>query len=218
MSRKKGKGKSFINEKSLSNSILGIFTNDPKKTFNYKQLSKQLFIKSSEERQFVSKLLNTLKNDGFLEEIQPGRYKLKSAGGYIIGKLEISSGGYGFVATDSFDEDVFVSQKNLHHALNGDIVKVYLFARKKKLNPEGEVVQIIERTRDTFVGILEILDRYAFCIAESRQMPYDIFVPLDKLGKGKNSQKEKTGHGPKSTRGSGAGRKNKSSAESDIRG
>lgn len=179
----------MLNEKAMSNSILSVFTNDSKKSFNYKQLSKQLFIKSSGEKQLVSKLLNTLKNDGFLEEIQPGRFKIKSAGGYIIGKLEIVTAGYGFVSTDSFEEDVFISQKNLHHALNDDIVKVYLFARKKKLNPEGEVVQIIERARETFVGTLEILDRYAFCVAESRQMPYDIFIPLDKLGKAKNGQK-----------------------------
>ena len=186
---KKGKHKGMLNEKALSNSILGIFTNDPKKSYNYKQLSKQLLIKSSLEKQLVSKLLYTLKNEGLLEEIQPGKYKLKSAGGYIIGKLEITSGGYGFVSTDSFEEDVFISQKNLHHALNGDIVKVYLFAKKKKLNPEGEVVQIIERARDTFVGSLEILDRYAFCIAESKQMPYDIFIPLDKIGNAQNGQK-----------------------------
>ena len=189
MSRKKGKYKGPVNEKALSNSILEVFTNDPQKTYNYKQLSKQLLIKSSAEKQLVSKLLPALCGEGFLEEIYPGKYKLKSAGGYIIGKMEITAGGYGFVATDSFEDDVFISQKNLHHALNGDIVKVYLFARKKKLNPEGEVIQIIERARDTFVGTLEILDRYAFCIAESRQMPYDIFIPLDKLGKGKNGQK-----------------------------
>ena len=89
MSQKKGKHKGMFNEKALSNSILGVFTNDPKKSYNYKQLSKQLFLKSSQEKQFVSRLLITLKNEGLLEEIQPGKYKLKSAGGYIIGKLTL---------------------------------------------------------------------------------------------------------------------------------
>ncbi len=189
MARKKGKHKGLVNEKALSNIILGVFTNDPKKTYNYKQLSKQLLIKSSEEKQLVARLLQSLSHEGFLEEIYPGKYKLKSAGGYVVGKVEISNGGYGFVASDDIEEDVFISQKNLHRALDGDIVKVYLFARKKKLNPEGEVVQIIERSRDTFVGTLEILDRYAFFIPESRQMPYDIFIPLDKLGNAKDGQK-----------------------------
>jgi ribonuclease R len=187
--RKKGKLKKLINQKALMNSMLGLFTNDPKKTYNYKQISKQLLIRSAEEKQIVSSLLNTMSNEGLLEEIQPGKYKLKSSGGYIIGKVEIAAAGYGFVATDSIEEDVFISQKNLHHALNGDLVKVYLFARRKKLGPEGEVIQIIERAREVFVGNLEIYDRYAFCIADNRQMPYDIFIPLEKLNNAGNGQK-----------------------------
>ncbi len=186
---KKGKGKSLVNEKALMNSILGLFTNDPKKTYNYKQISKQLLIWSPEEKRFISVLLIKMRDEGLLEEIEPGKFKLKSSGGYIVGKVEIAAAGYGFVACDSMEEDIFISQKNLHHALNGDIVKVYLFARKKKLGPEGEVIQIIEKARDTFVGNLEIYDRYAFCIADSKQMPYDIFIPLEKLNGAKNGEK-----------------------------
>jgi ribonuclease R len=189
MSSKKGNNKKVINEKALKNLILGLFTNDPKKTFNYKQISKQLLVRTSEERQIVGRLLDQMRDGGLLEEIQTGKYKLKASGGYIVGKVEITAAGYGFVATESMEDDIFISQKNLHHALNGDIVKVYLFANKKKLGPEGEVIEIVEKTRDTFVGNLEINDRYAFCIADSRQMPYDIFIPLTKLNKAKNGQK-----------------------------
>lgn len=184
--KKKGGG---IDTRALSNSILGVFTNSPRKNFNYKQISKQLLLKTPEEKQIAGALLNQLTSDGYLEEMQAGKFKLKSGGGYVIGKVDITSGGYGFVSTDSLEEDVFISQKNLHHALNGDSVKVYLYATKKRRNPEGEVVEIIERKRTSFVGIIEILDRYAFCIADNRQMPYDIFIPLEKLGKAKHGEK-----------------------------
>jgi ribonuclease R len=189
MHPKNKKDKNLIDEKAFSNSILGVFTNEPKKTYNYKQLSKQLLIKSGSEKELLNSLLYKLRDDGFLEELSPGKFKLKSTGGYVIGKIDITNAGYGFVATDEIEEDVFISQKNLHHALDGDIVKVYLYARKKKFNPEGEVVQIIERARETFVGTLEIMDRYAFCVSDSRKMPYDIFIPLEKLGKAKNGEK-----------------------------
>jgi ribonuclease R len=186
---KKLKFKGAIDTKALSNNIIGVFSNNPRQTFNYKQIAKNLMAKSSEEKQLVDVLLKKLSDEGYLEQLQPGKYKLKSAGGYVIGKVDITTGGYGFVETDSLEEDVFISQKNLHHALNGDTVKVYLFAYKKKGNPEGEVVEIIERAREVFVGTLEILDRYAFCIPDSRQMPYDIFVPLEKLQKANNGEK-----------------------------
>ncbi len=187
--KKKRKKEQTFNKRTLSNSIMGIFANDPTKTYNYKQLASELLIRSSEEKKLISRVLVDLKNEGHLEEIYSGKFKLKSAGGYITGKIDIASAGYGFLVTESLEEDVFISQKNLHHALQGDTVKVYLYAKKKKLRPEGEVVQIIERARDTFVGTIEILDRYAFCLADSRQMPYDIFVPLDKLKSASNSQK-----------------------------
>jgi ribonuclease R len=187
--RKKKKSSETVNKKSLTSSILGIYTKDPSKTYNYKQLAGQLLVKSSEEKKLINRVLQDLKNEGYLEEIYSGKYKLKSAGGYVIGKVEITNAGYGFLIADAIEEDVFISQKNLHHALHGDTVKVYLYARKKKLNPEGEVVEILEHARDTFVGTLEILDRYAFCLADSRQMPYDIFVPLEKLKSAQNGQK-----------------------------
>jgi ribonuclease R len=55
--------------------------------------------------------------------------------------------------------------------------------------PEGEVVEILERARETFVGAVEISDRYAFLTPDSRHMPFDIFIPLDKLKGARKGQK-----------------------------
>lgn len=190
MSKKKQKRNSQpVNKKFLTNNILGIFNSDPSKTLNYKQISSQLLLKSSEEKKLVSQVLGDMRDEGYLEEIYTGKFKLKSTGAYIIGKVDITNAGYGFLISDAVEEDIFISQKNLHHALNGDTVKVYLFARKKKLNPEGEVIEILERARTSFVGNIELNDRFAFFVADSRQMPYDIFIPLEKLAGAKNGQK-----------------------------
>jgi len=178
-----------LNVNALKNNILGAFANNPSQTFNYKQIARYLLIKNPEEKKLILSSLSLLLKDGYIEEVYTGKFKLKSKGGHIIGKIEITTAGYGFVVTDAIEEDIFVSQKNLNHALNGDTVKVYLFARKKKLNPEGEVVEVLERARTNFVGTIEISDRYAFCIPDSRQMPFDIFIPLDKLQNAQNGQK-----------------------------
>ena len=146
--RKKPKKKSGINKQSLSKSIIGIFSNSPNKTYNYKQISKRLFITNSNEKKLVNEVLNDLAKQEQLEEVFIGKFKLKSKGGYIIGTVDIAAAGYGFVITETIEEDIFISQKNLNHALEGDIVKVYLFARKKTKSPEGEVVEIIERKKD----------------------------------------------------------------------
>ena len=184
--RKKPAG---FNKKSLANSILGIFSNYPRKTFNYKQIAKYLLIKSSAEKRLITQVLNELAQANDLEEIFPGKFKLKSSVGHVIGKVDIAQGGYGFVSSESMADDIFISQKNLNHALNGDIVKVYLYAKKKSRGPEGEVLEVIERAKDTYVGIVEVGPDFAFLSPDSRQMPYDIIIPVDKLKGAEDGQK-----------------------------
>ncbi|MBN2612148.1 MAG: ribonuclease R [Bacteroidales bacterium] len=181
--------KSKQNIKSLTVSLMGVFRENPKNTFNYKQLARQILISDNTERKLIIEALNNLKNSGQIQEVYPGKYKLKSAGARITGKVEISASGYGYVISDAVEEPVFVSQNNLHHALNGDTVMIILFASKKSRGPEGEVIEIIDRARDTFVGVVEVSSRFAFLSPDNRQMPYDIFIPIEKLKGAKDGQK-----------------------------
>ncbi|MBN2273187.1 MAG: ribonuclease R [Bacteroidales bacterium] len=178
-----------INRKTLTNSILAIFSNHPRKTYNYKQLAKQLLITDSHEKRLISEVLYELKNRDALIEISTGKFKLKSAGGHVIGKVQIVTGGYGFVTSETLKQDVFVSQNNLHHALDGDTVKVYVYARRKTEDLEGEVIEIIERARDSFVGVIERYEKYAFMTPDSKQMHVDLFIPLEKLNGAEHGQK-----------------------------
>src|SRR5512147_227586 len=111
-----------IDRKAFKNSIIGIFTTNPKKTLNYKQISNSLLVNKSEEKSLVLELLDELRNEGTLEEPSTGKFKLKAPSGNIIGKIEITQGGYGFVTSENLDEDIFISKDNLKHALNGDLV------------------------------------------------------------------------------------------------
>ena len=188
---KKGKKKAGGRQgrADLENQALGIFSRNPVHTYNYKQLSKRLGINDVPGKRKVLSIMEYLAGRGDLEEIHPGKYKLKSKGGYIFGTVDMTQFGYAFVLSDAIEEDVFISKNNLNHALNGDQVKVYLYARRKGGRPEGEVVEITERARETFVGIVEISRHWAFLNPDSREMPYDLFIPLEKLNGARNGQK-----------------------------
>ena len=97
--------------------------------------------------------------------------------------------GYGFISTDDLEDDVFVTAKNLKTALHGDKVKVWLYAKRKGARPEGEVVEIIERWRTSFVGTVEIMPNFAFLIPDNKNMPFDLFIPSSKLNGAKQGQK-----------------------------
>jgi len=178
-----------IDKKELSNSILAVFSAHPKKIINYRQLAAALLITDPSEKRVISDLLYELKEKDAVEEVSTGKFRLKARGGTVIGTVDIARGGYGYVISENFKDDIFVSQNNLHHALNGDTVKVLVYAHKKSSSPEGEVVEIIERERETFVGTIEIANRFAFLVPDSRHMPFDLFIPLDKLKGAKSGQK-----------------------------
>jgi ribonuclease R len=103
---------------------------------NYKQISNRLEISDSEGRELVHKAIDALKRDELIEEVQKGKYRLSMRQAYVIGKVDLARNGYGFIVTDEYPEDIFVSMRNLNHALHGDTVKVYLFAKNKKNRPK----------------------------------------------------------------------------------
>ncbi len=174
---------------ALTNSVMGVFTNRPSQTFNYKQLAKRLNIKDVGSRRQIIPILQHLVEKEELVEVYPGKFKLKSKGGFIFGTVDMTQFGYAFILSEAHEDDIFISQNNLNHALNGDYVKVNLYARRKGKRVEGEVVEIIERARKTFVGIVEVSRQWAFLNPDSKEMPYDLFIPPDKLNGAKTGQK-----------------------------
>ncbi len=107
----------------------------------------------------------------------------------ITGIVDLTSKGYAYIKSDEIQEDVFVSQKNLNHALNGDKVKVYLHPKTKKNHLEGEVTEIIVPAKKTFVGIIKTSGSFALLIPDNRRMPYDIIIPLNMLNNANDGQK-----------------------------
>jgi len=178
MSKKKKPAKMM---KQLAGQVKKVFQGDPRKIFNYKQVAARLNISDPSQRRMVTKVLYDLKSKGFIEEVNKGRYRARQAGAYIEGTVDMTRMGYGFITGADIEEDVFVSNRNLNTALHGDKVKVRLLVRKKGNRPEGEVVEIIERARETFVGTVEVMPQFAFLIPDTKGMPFDLFIPSDNL-------------------------------------
>jgi ribonuclease R len=178
-----------LNKAQLAKLIRAIFESDGGKVLNYKQISARLQISDPQLRRQVNETLKDLKKTGFLREIQTGRYKLKQQGSIIVGTVDMTRMGYGFIISDDIEEDVFVSNRNLNTALHGDKVKVRLLVRRKGNRPEGEVMEIFERARESFVGTVEVMPQYAFLIPDTRGMPFDLFIPKDKLKGAKQGEK-----------------------------
>lgn len=191
MSRKGKRGKkSGISKDEITEKVKSILSDNPQQGFNYRQISKRLNINDPYEKQLVSEVIKELAEKGVVAEIYQGKYRSKSPSrGYITGTVDMTRMGYAFISSDEIEEDVFVAAKNLRSALHGDKVKVWLFAKRKGARPEGEVVEIIERWRTSFVGTVEIMPNFAFLIPDNKNMPFDLFIPSSKLNGAKQGQK-----------------------------
>jgi ribonuclease R len=185
---KKNKKALQFNKVGLKKAILYIFYENTDKIFNYKQLAAIIGAKDEMSRQLINVVLMELRDAENLDEVERGKYRLKSHGGIVTGIVEINPKGYGELNCEEIGKPVFISEANMNHAMDGDTVKVRLYARRKRSNPEGEVIEVIERAKTTFVGTVEISHFSAFLIP-TRKTPFDLFIPKDKLNGAKDGQK-----------------------------
>ncbi len=177
-----------IRKAELLRNIINIFNENPQKTYNYKQISALVGINAESQRIFVNELLYELYSEEFLVEISRGKFKLNSRGGYITGTID-RQGVKTYLIPDDGGEPVFIPERKTNHAFLRDKVKVFLYARRKGQQPEGEVVEVISRAKDTFVGILQVSENFAFLISDNKSLTNDIFIPRNKLNGGKDGQK-----------------------------
>src|SRR5690606_3314140 len=91
-----------------------------------------------------------------------------------------------FICKEEFGEDVFIPTANLNRALDGDKVKVYVYNRRKGKRPEGEVIEVLERKKMEFVGVIDIQKNFAFVNTANPKMYTDIFIPKDKIDGAEN--------------------------------
>jgi len=183
------KNKSSHLTKVLTQLISDVLTKS-KEALNYKQVSAKLNITDAASRETILEVLKDQTHKGTFIEAEKGKFRLKDLKTFIIGKVDITTDGSGYVVPDDeFEKDIYVSARKLHNALHGDKVKVYIYAKKSGRKNEGEVVEILERAKTDFIGVIRISERFAFVAIDDRKMLHDIFVPLSDLNGAKNGQK-----------------------------
>ncbi|MBB6681961.1 ribonuclease R [Aequorivita sp. 609] len=184
---KRKKSKNKID--NLSQTILNILRKDHSQAFNYKQIAAKLQLDDPSSRNQIIKKLKDLLGKGSIQEIDRGKYILTPSQNYYTGRVDIAGRGQGYIIVEDLEDDIYVSSKNLNKALNGDIVEVYVFKRKKGGKTEGEVTKIIERKRTEFVGTIDVQENFAFVDVTDYKMYTDIFVPKNKINGAKSGEK-----------------------------
>ena len=190
---KKDKNKSKIKrlkKEEIKQRIITFFSEEATRSHNYKQVSHDIGAKTEVQKQMVCEILESLKDDDYLIEIVPGKYKFNNRGtSSVEGIFERRSNGKNHVITEDEGDPIFIAERNSLRAMNGDKVKVLIYAKRKNHVLEGEITEIIEKAPQIFIGTLEIQKHFAFLLTDNKILANDIFIPKEKLKGAKNGDK-----------------------------
>ena len=172
---------------NLMDSVLEVLSKGAGRSYNYKQVAGQLNISSKEKRKEIARILDELAFRELVKEVSFGKYVFEGKEQIAIGTIESISSGSAFVVIPEQEHDVFIHWRNLNHALHGDTVKIRVNPAKGK--PEGEVLEVLHRSKTKFIGSVEIGPKFAFFVPDNKKLNVDFYVPLSKLKGAKEGQK-----------------------------
>ena len=185
-------GRSFrggvrLNRRNMTDLVTDWFRDNQESSISVKRLCDELRLKTHPMRSMCVDIVLDLVEDGFLKE-KDGQFQLMQKSKFVEGVLQRRVGGKNYLVPDDGSDPVFVAERNSAGALNGDRVKVVLFARRPHTGLEGEVTEIIRRAKDTFVGTLQVKGKFAYLVTPDKS-DRDIFIPLSGLKKGRDGEK-----------------------------
>jgi ribonuclease R len=97
--------------------------------------------------------------------------------------------GKAYVTPDEGTEDIFISFNNTGNSLHEDRVKVYLFPQRKARKPEGQVVEVLQRSKSLYVGVIHRKGQYFYLVADSTSMPFNVFIDMQDINHAKEGEK-----------------------------
>ncbi|NVK51993.1 MAG: ribonuclease R [Flavobacteriaceae bacterium] len=190
MSKKKNiykkKGKVI---KNLTRNIFKILNEDATKSYNYKQIAARMEIADTDGKTQILKKLTELTANQKIKETSRGKYKINIDRKYHIGVLDLTSNGNGYFISEDFEEDIFIPSVNLNKALHKDTVKVYTYNKRGSRKLEADVVEVLERAKKEFVGVLQLHKNFGFVVPDDPKMYADIFISQSKINKAQDGDK-----------------------------
>ena len=175
--------------KNLTRNIFKILNEDSDKFYNYKQIASKMGISDTDGKSQILKKLAELTANKKIKEVDRGKFQINEDRKYSLGTLDITSNGNGYFISEDYEEDIFVPNVNLGKGLHGDMVKVYVYKKRRSNKLEADVVEVVERAKSDFVGVLQLNKNFGFVLPDSNKMYADIFISQSKLNGAEHGDK-----------------------------
>ena len=187
---KRKKRASNQRKNELTKGIFTVLEGSPKKSFSYKDIAQKLGVTDTQSRNLLIKRLGQLKAKNRIREVSRGQFAvLEGRGDKFEGLVDLTSSGNAYLISDDFQDDLFVQGNRLGRAFHGDRVEFSLLPKRRGKKMEAQIHRVLERKKDTYVGIVDKANAYAFLRPMDTRLYSDIFIPSDALNGAEDGDK-----------------------------
>lgn len=191
MAQTKKAGKHRMNKNTLRVILEQYFKENPGRTVSFKDIFRELKLNTHPLKMLAIDIMEEMAWDDFITRVSDNSYRLHDISSQVMtGTFIRRQNGRNSVQIDGDKgKPLLVTERNSMYAMNGDKVRVSLMARRRNHAKEVEVIDIVERARDIFVGRLIVDDDIAYMVSQDGLLASNILIPKKKLKGGRNDDK-----------------------------
>lgn len=183
------KGGKRLNKRQLTELLEEFFSSQPSRTFSFKEIFRTLHLDTHPLKMLAIDIMEEMTWEEFLVRVTDSSYRLNDSGQVQEGRFVRKQNGKNSFIPDGSDKPIFVSERNSMGALSGDRVKVSFMARRKNHIKEAQVIEVLDRAKDTFVGRLKVDRDIAYLVPQADVFAHNIIIPRRKTKGGKTDDK-----------------------------
>ncbi len=192
--RKKNKGGKPSNNtntvKRLKDELRSVFAHNLGERFSYRQLIKELKLRDKKSKEALKDILFSMEAKGKIEKAPDGRFISAVEAPELIGRVDHVNSRFAYIICEESEDDIWVKSDDLKFAIDQDIVKVQMTRPPMDgFRPEGRVTELVSRTKDEFVGRIEVSEKFSFVVPDNRNVHFDVMVYPEKIKKAKHNDK-----------------------------
>ncbi len=177
-----------INKRDVTDFINQYLTNHPTERLDYRRLAALMGVKDGGTRRLLGAVLAEMADRGRLQSVAHGVYKnARQSEEFECKATGLRTGAVIVTLPDGTETQI--PQELACHALDGDTVRVRHRQSSQPGVGDTEILAVLSRARDTYVGVVQVRERFAFLVPDGNRMPYDIYLPIDELHGASNGVK-----------------------------
>ena len=183
---KKKKNKDQVGK--LRATIQNLLDEQADRGLSLKQIIRKIGLKKKEDLKKAGQYIDELEESGSIKQIDNGNYVSNRTSQEYTGVVDHVNSRFAYVNIGA-DQDIYVKTNDLNSAVDGDTVKLIIFATRHGEHPEGKVTEIVRRNRSRFVGKIQVSPNYAFVVPDFRKIHQDFFIYPENINSAKTGDK-----------------------------